>query len=129
MVVDDDPLMRLFVGEVLARAGHRVLRAGSASEALAALATETPTLFVLDHRMPGTDGIELARHLRATARFADTPVVMLTADSAADVESAFTAGIDSHLTKPVVAPALLELVAALLRGGRPRALPAGVDQP
>lgn len=130
MVVDDDPIMRLLVGELLVRAGHRVLRAASAADALAALEAESPALFVLDYRMPDIDGAELARRLRATPRFASAPILMLTAaDSASDVEVVLAAGADSYMGKPIAAPSLLERVGALLGLGRLRAPPEGGGQP
>ena len=82
-----------------------------------ALQRETPPeLVVLDVMLPGTDGIELLRRLRASARFAELPVVMATAKGAEyDKIQGLDLGADYYLTKPFDSRELLACVNALLR--------------
>ena len=82
-----------------------------------ALQRETPPeLVVLDVMLPGTDGIELLRRLRASARFAELPVVMATAKGAEyDKIQGLDLGADYYLTKPFGVMELISCVKAVLR--------------
>jgi CheY-like chemotaxis protein len=81
----------------------------------AAAAPETkPALILLDMHLPGGTGIDLLQWLRAEARLADTPVLMLTASSAlAEINQAHELGIVSYLVKPVGLAALGEIIKEL----------------
>ena len=88
-----------------------------------ALQKETPPeLVVLDVMLPGTDGIELLRRLRASARFAELPVVMATAKGAEyDKIQGLDLGADYYLTKPFGVMELVSCVKAVLRRCKPKA--------
>ena len=88
-----------------------------------ALQRETPPeLVVLDVMLPGTDGIELLRRLRASARFAELPVVMATAKGAEyDKIQGLDLGADYYLTKPFGVMELVSCVKAVLRRCKPKA--------
>ena len=99
LVVDDDFSIRETFERHLKRAGHEVLAAASAEEALNALADFNPTLVITDVRMPGMDGLELLRRIREAC---DTQVVVITAYEG--MKSAITAmreGAYDYLTKPL----------------------------
>ena len=99
LVVDDDFSIRETFERHLKRAGHEVLTAASAEEALNALADFNPTLVITDVRMPGMDGLELLRRIREAC---DTQVVVITAYEG--MKSAITAmreGAYDYLTKPL----------------------------
>jgi CheY-like chemotaxis protein len=86
--------------------------------AAVALASEIqPSLILLDVNMPGWDGFEVCRRLRADPRFAATPIVMLTAAAQADdVRRGLEAGATEYLTKPFSPVRLLTLVDDLSPG-------------
>ena len=90
-----------------------------------ALQKETPPeLIVLDVMLPGTDGIELLRRLRASARFAELPVVMATAKGAEyDKIQGLDLGADYYLTKPFGVMELVSCVKAVLRRCAPQKTP------
>ena len=89
VVEDEHPVARL-IQVNLEAAGYEVTIASGGEEALAALAVEMPALMVLDVVMPGLDGFEVLRQLKADPDTADLPVVMLTART--DEQSIFKDG-------------------------------------
>lgn len=128
LAVDDDPIIvELLAQFIEAVGGHELTTAGSGAEALDLLrgdANATFDCFMLDIQMPGMDGIELTRRIRMMARYADTPVLMLTA--MADkryIDGAFAAGATDYVTKPFEVAELkarLSLVAGMIEGRRSR---------
>jgi DNA-binding NarL/FixJ family response regulator len=92
-----------------------MLRAASGEEALRHLLTEDVAVILLDVRMPGMDGYQLARQLRASPRTALTPVVFLTAkDETSDRIEGFRAGVDAYLTKPFEPDELVAVIRGIL---------------
>ena len=113
LLVEDDPR----IGEVLALAlrdhGYDVRLAGSGEQALDLLSSAPVDVVLLDLMLPGIDGVETCRRLRADS---DVPVIMVTARSdSADVVAGLEAGADDYVTKPIVAAELAARVAAVLR--------------
>ncbi|HXH84878.1 MAG TPA: response regulator, partial [Candidatus Tectomicrobia bacterium] len=108
---------RHMVGLTLEDAGADVLIAGSLVEALAQLDGARVDVIVTDLGMPGGDGFDLLRAVRAREAGGDaTPAVALTAfASAQDRERALAAGFVAHVPKPVEPELLIEVVASLLR--------------
>ncbi len=116
LLVDDDADIRKFVEMNLRLEGYRVLCAADGAMALAMVATETPDLVLLDVMMPGLDGIELTRRLRADSRTATTPIVMLTAKSmTADRVLGLSAGADDYIAKPFDTLELIARIRSTLR--------------
>jgi DNA-binding response OmpR family regulator len=76
LVVDDEPIVRDVVVRYLRRDGFATLEAATGEEAMRLLEREVPSLVVLDVMLPGTDGLEICRRIRATS---DLPIVLLTA--------------------------------------------------
>jgi CheY-like chemotaxis protein len=113
LVVDDDDDIRGLVRVVLERGGHAVVGAADGEEALDAVARARPDLVLLDVNMPGIDGVEVTRRLRASPATRTLPVVLMTADVAAR-ERGLAAGADDYLTKPFLPAVLLARVAAHL---------------
>jgi CheY-like chemotaxis protein len=115
LVVDDHPANTKLVTFVLQARGLKVVAAASAEEALGVLATEMPALILMDVQLPGTDGLELTRRLRADPRFADLPIVAVTAYAMArDEQAAYAAGCNAFVSKPIDTRALGDLVLKLL---------------
>jgi DNA-binding response OmpR family regulator len=101
LVVEDEPDMRGAIAEVLAERGHGVLALGDGAAAWEALRAERFPLMVLDLGLPGIDGLELCRRLRALPGGDATVVVVLTARTApADLGAVLDAGADDYLAKP-----------------------------
>lgn len=116
LVVDDDPGLLRAVAETLRAEGYEVTTARRGAEALTRIAESLPDLIVSDIRMPGMDGYELVRNLRASARTKLIPIVFLTAkDETADRIAGFRTGVDAYLTKPFEPDELLAVVANILR--------------
>ena len=118
LVVDDDPKVLSLMDRGLAFEGYAVDVASDGQAALAIARERPPHLVVLDVMMPGIDGIEVCRRLRATD--ADLAILMLTgrASVPARIEG-LDAGADDYLVKPFAFDELLARIRALLR----RALP------
>ena len=103
LVVDDQPDLRHIVRMALEHAdlGLSVMTAQDGAEALSLCDVERPDVVILDVSMPGMDGFEVCRRLRADLRTCFVPVLMLTAnDSAEFVTQGFAAGSDDYITKP-----------------------------
>ncbi len=117
LVADDDPGSRIAVRRILEREGYEVLEAADGHEAWRIVsAAEHPRLVILDWMMPGIDGVEICRKLRALEREPYVYTVLLTARSSRDdVLDAFDNGADDYLVKPVDAA---ELVSRLRAGRR-----------
>ena len=99
LVVDDDPTLREVVSGYLTRAGLDVLEAQDGHAALSVARDRSPDLVVLDLTLPGLDGLEVFRRLRAER--GDLPVVMLTArGEESDRVLGLEIGADDYVTKP-----------------------------
>lgn len=102
LVVDDNPTNLKLAAEVLELEGHRVLRAVDAEHALALLRGELPDLILMDIALPGMDGLELTRLLKADPRLSAVSIVALSAFAMkGDEEKAVAAGCDGYITKPI----------------------------
>lgn len=117
ILVVDDNLDNL---EVLATRlrfrGYTVETATSGEEALARVAEDPPDLILLDVMMPGLDGYEVARRIRADPNLPFIPIILVTArDSTQDKVAGLDAGADDYLTKPINYPELEARVRAMLR--------------
>jgi DNA-binding response OmpR family regulator len=113
LVVDDDPLFRDVVAEILTAAGHRVLVAGCVKEAIATLQLEKPAVILTDQMMPDLDGLSLVHHLRADREWSQVRVIIVSAKATAeDMERARQVGADDYLVKPFSATELRAKVGA-----------------
>ena len=121
LVVDDDPFIRRLITTTLEDvAQFELLEACDGNEALALAERHRPQIVLLDVDIPGIDGIEVCRALRADARTSDATVVMLTAAHGDEIESrAGAAGADLFLTKPFSPLDLLRLVDGLSEPSEP----------
>ena len=124
LVVDDDPFIRRLITTTLEDvAQFELLEACDGNEALALIERHRPQVVLLDVDIPGIDGIEVCRALRADDRTCNATVVMLTAAHGDEVEErAGAAGADLFLTKPFSPLDLLRLVDEL--GDHPESTPA-----
>jgi DNA-binding response OmpR family regulator len=126
IVVEDDPDIAELVGRYLEKAGYAAERITSGRDALAAIVARPPDLVVLDLMLPHMDGLDVCRTLRANAKTADVPIVMLTArgDESERIVG-LELGADDYLAKPFSPNELVARVRALLRRATRAARPAG----
>ncbi len=116
LVVDDDADIVRFVEMNLRLEGYRVLIARDGLEALEMVAAEVPDLVLLDVMIPGVDGVEVTRRLRADSRTSTLPVIMLTAKTmTADRVLGLTTGADDYIIKPFDTLELVARVKSTLR--------------
>jgi two-component system response regulator ResD len=116
LVVDDEPIVREVVVRYLEREGFETLEAADGNGARDLLERSAPSLVVLDLMLPGTDGLELCRWIRARS---DLPVIMLTArGEEADRIVGLEIGADDYVTKPFSPRELTARVRTVLRRSR-----------
>jgi two-component system response regulator MprA len=114
LVVDDDPAVREALALVLDLDGFEVATAVDGHEAIRTLSADSPDAVILDVLMPGLDGLEVCRRIRATGN--RTPVLMLTARAEVSERVAgLEAGADDYLAKPFAREELIARLRALLR--------------
>ncbi|MGQ9786896.1 MAG: response regulator, partial [Anaerolineae bacterium] len=107
LVVDDEPAMVHYLSMILTRDGYEVLKAASGHEALAIVRQQSPDLVLLDVMMPGMDGFQVLKELRASEEFRALPVIILTALTAEqDIVRSFEEGVTDYIDKPIT-PAVL----------------------
>jgi len=117
LIVDDYPVTLRVLSTQLRKHGYEVNTAGSAREALESLAENPADLAILDIAMPEVDGLMLLSQLRADARYAAMPVIMLTASGQdQDRITARETGANDFLSKPTSSRELLDTVQRLLPG-------------
>ena len=116
LVVDDNPANLEIMEARLARQGYEVVTATDGDQALIAAREQTPDLILLDVMMPGKDGIQVCKELKADASLPFMPVILVTARAdPADIVAGLEAGGDEYITKPVDHAALVARVRSILR--------------
>lgn len=118
LVVDDDYLLLRLVELNLAKIGVKVYTAKTGREALRLAITEKPDVILLDIMMPGMDGYEVLRQLKASGETKDIPIIMLTAKTGdEDRERCREMGAAAYVTKPFKLEELRETVKRLIHRG------------
>ena len=111
LAVDDIPLNLLLVQKMLSKFNFKMRTAANGQMALDAVAAEKPDLILLDLMMPGIDGFEVIRRLRADPSTADIQIVILSAlNSNEDVVKGFSVGANDFIMKPIIMEKLLSCV-------------------
>jgi CheY-like chemotaxis protein len=129
VAVDDVPLNRELLKRFFEQTPHRLLLASSGAEGVALVAAERPELVLMDIRMPGMDGREALRHIRANPALHDVVVVAVTASSLLDEEHTLRSLFDGYVRKPITRQSLCAELARLfgqdaVREGEQRDSPA-----
>ena len=116
LAIDDDPSMRQMIADYLGDNDIQVTAVGSGKEIAEVMARHTIDLLILDLKLPGEDGMHIARNLRAES---DVPIIILTGrKDEADRVMGLELGADDYLTKPFSPRELLARIRALLRRSR-----------
>lgn len=115
LIVDDNQMNLKLLQVLLAARGYDVRAAADAEEALAVLETWRPDLILMDLQLPGMDGLELTRRLKAHPARRDILILAITAYAMkGDEEKALAAGCDGYVTKPIDTRSLPKLVAGFV---------------
>ncbi len=102
LIVDDDPLTRLALSDTLKRIGFSVAEASDGEAGIAAFIETRPDIVLLDMMMPGIDGLEVCRRLRARPEARTVPIVMITGrDDRQSIDRSFQAGATDFIAKPI----------------------------
>ncbi len=120
LIIEDDAVDRKLVGAVLRIDGHSVRDRSSAQEALEAVRQDTPDVILLDLRLPGMDGLELAKAFKSDPTTRDIPIIAITAyPERYPRQALLDAGCEAWIVKPVDTRALAKQVEQALGGMRP----------
>jgi two-component system chemotaxis response regulator CheY len=116
LVVDDSEIVRKIMSNLVSKLGFQVIEAVDGIDAIEKSLEHDVKLFVVDINMPGLDGISFVKRLRKTAKYKDTPVVIVSTESdEKDIKMAFEAGADLYFTKPVKIDNFLQKVENLIK--------------
>jgi CheY-like chemotaxis protein len=116
LVVDDNEFNLALTRAVLERAGYEVESARSADDALASIGRRRPAMVLMDVQLPGRDGLEVTRELKADPATADIPIVALTAHAMiGDEQTALDAGCAGYICKPINTRTFVDQVRPFLR--------------
>jgi CheY-like chemotaxis protein len=119
LIVDDNPVNLKLSRVLLSLEGFEVRTAGDAVEALKMLEGFRPRLILMDLQMPGMDGLELTRRLKADPSHSEILIVAITAYAMkGDQEKALAAGCDGYVAKPIDTQTLPKVIRSLLGTGQ-----------
>ncbi len=117
LIVDDNATNLKLVAYLVRASGYEVDTAGDAAHALSAIAANRPALILMDLQLPGIDGLELTRRLKADPATRDMKIIAVTAYAMkGDEEKALEAGCDDYVTKPIDTRGLPALIAKYVGG-------------
>lgn len=115
LVVEDDPIIMNLIVILLEHEGHEVAQSFSAEEGISLAASHPPDLVLMDVALPGLDGLEATRILKAREDTRRIPIIALTAQvMKEDAERAARAGCDGFIVKPISIRAFLQEISRLL---------------
>ena len=117
LVVEDQEDNRRIMRDLLAASGYASIEATTGDEGLAMAAREVPDLILMDIQLPGMDGYEVTRRIKADPALAHIPIIAVTSYAlSGDDQKAFAAGCDGYVTKPFSPKVLLAKIREYLRG-------------
>jgi two-component system cell cycle response regulator DivK len=111
LAVDDQEDNRRILRDLLTSAGYQVIEATTGEEAVATAGAQVPDLILMDIQLPGIDGYEATRQIKANPRLRQIPLIVVTSYAlSGDDAKAFSAGADGYVSKPFSPRALLAKV-------------------
>jgi two-component system cell cycle response regulator DivK len=111
LVVEDQEDNRKIIRDLLTASGFELIEAETGDEGVAAAAREKPDLILMDIQLPGLDGYEATRQIKANPELKKTPVIAVTSYAlSGDDKKAFAAGCDGYVTKPFSPRELLQKI-------------------
>lgn len=117
LIVEDEEMNRDMLSRRLMRNGFDVVMAFDGEQGVAIAQAEVPHLILMDWSLPGIDGLEATRQIKATPATNAIPIIIVTANAlSTDREKALEAGCDDYDTKPIELARLLEKINVLLKG-------------
>jgi CheY-like chemotaxis protein len=126
LVVEDNEKNLYLVTFILERMGHRVVAARTGEAGVDLVEVERPDLVLMDIQLPGIDGLETTRRIRATEFGARVPIVALTSYAlVGDREQVLGAGCTGYIEKPIDPETIMAQIEGYLAGSGPGAPPAG----
>jgi CheY-like chemotaxis protein len=121
LIVDDNAANLKLARVILTSEGYEVRTAGDAEEALAAVRDHAPALILMDIQLPGMDGLELTRRLKADPRTRGIAILALTAYAMkGDEERMLAAGCDGYVAKPIDRQRLIQQIAQMVTRSKSR---------
>jgi CheY-like chemotaxis protein len=121
LIVDDNAANLKLARVILTSEGYEVRTAGDAEEALAAVREHAPALILMDIQLPGMDGLELTRRLKADPKTRGIAILALTAYAMkGDEERMLTAGCDGYVAKPINRQRLIQQIAQMVTRSKSR---------
>ena len=120
LIVEDNERNLELVRDILQAKGHDTLEARTAEEGLKVAHAQTPQLILMDIQLPGMNGIEALKALRAEPRTAGIPIVAITASvMQSDRQEIMSAGFDGFIEKPITVRSFMDVVEAALGAKNP----------
>jgi two-component system, cell cycle response regulator DivK len=118
LLIEDNELNRDMLSRRLQKRGYQIVTAADGETGVAMAHSEAPALILMDVSLPGIDGWEATRRIRAAPETRHIPIMALTAYvTPSDRETALAVGCDDFDTKPIDLPRLLEKIETLLKAG------------
>ncbi len=118
LAVDDQEDNRRILRDLLTSAGYEVIEATTGEDAVAVAEAQVPDLILMDIQLPGIDGYEATRRIKANPRLRKIPLIVVTSYAlSGDDAKAFSAGADAYVSKPFSPRALLAKVREYLPSG------------
>jgi CheY-like chemotaxis protein len=129
LIVEDTPLNMELARDILEAQGFEVFTAQDAAECMAELSARRPDLILMDLQLPGKDGLQITRELRANPATRDLLIVAMTAHAMVeDARRVAEAGCDGYLTKPIQTRTLAQQVTGFLTERRVRGTAAQPEE-
>jgi CheY-like chemotaxis protein len=120
LIVDDNPTNLKLLAYLMRARAYEVATAADADAALEDIRASSPALILMDLQLPGMDGLELTRRLKADPTTRDIIIIAVTAYAMkGDQDRAFAAGCDDYVTKPIDTRSLPDVIARHLSGAEP----------
>lgn len=117
LVVEDNERNMYLITFILEKMGHRVLRAVTGEEGVEVAETERPDLILMDIQLPGIDGLEATKRIRASAAAREIPIVAVTSFAmTGDRERLLAAGCNGYIEKPIDPETIMDQIASFLLG-------------